>query len=82
MKTKDLENFLRQFDPDSEVFFSISMYSEKKTFKPGMMTLGEARGEGVLTAPVIYLDSEGTTEMPEGMVHFWERKIEEAKAQK
>ena len=59
MKTKDLENFLRQFDPDSEVFLGgiRACMARKKTFKPGMMTLGEARGEGVLTAPVIYLNS-------------------------
>ena len=70
MKTRDLVESLEMFDPDSEVYFNISVYSEKKTFKPGMMAFGEARGEGVPTAPVIYLDSEGTTEMPEGMAHF------------
>ena len=82
MKTRDLVEFLEQFDPDSEVYFNITMFNEKKALKPGMMAFGEAHGEGVPTAPVIYLDSEGTTEIPEGMVYFWERKIEEAKAQK
>ena len=32
MKTKDLMEFLRQFNPDSKVYFDITMFNEKKVF--------------------------------------------------
>ena len=79
MKTRDLTEFLGQFDPDSEVYFNLSMLNKRKALMSGMMALGAAYMEGDLPAPVIHLDSTGLVEMPQEMARFWESKIEEAK---
>lgn len=81
MKTKDLMEFLRQFNPDSKVYFDITMFNEKKVFMVESVALGEIYMEDVPGVPVIHLDLRGMVEMPEEMVQFWKSKLAEAKVQ-
>ena len=82
MKTKDLVEFLEQFNPDSEVYFVPGMFNVRKVLVPGVIALGVACGDGVPDAPAIHLDSTGITEMPEEIVQFWEVRFAEAKVQR
>ena len=82
MKTKDLVEFLEQFNPDSEAYFVPGMFNVRKVLVPGVIALGVACGEGVPDAPAIHLDSTGITEMPEEIVQFWEDRFAEAKVQR
>lgn len=79
MKTKDLMEFLRQFDPDSEVNFLVAMLSQKALFGLDEVNAGAVYEEGAPAAPLFMLDVTKAVKMPDNMVQFWKSKLAEAK---
>ena len=81
MKVKDLENFLRQFNPDSEVNFSVTMLSRKARFDLDVVSTGAVRKKGAPDAPVFLLDVAEAVKMSDDMVQLWKSKLAEVKVQ-
>lgn len=81
MKTKDLMEFLRQFDPDSEVNFLVAMLSQKALFGLDEVNAGAVHEKGAPAAPLFMLDVTKAVKMPDNMVQFWKSKLAEAKVQ-
>lgn len=79
MKTKDLMEFLRQFNPDSEVNFLVTMLSQKALFDLDAINTGAVRKKGVPDAPLFMLDVTEAVKMPDNTVQFWKSKLAEAK---
>ena len=81
MKTKDLMEFLRQFDPDSEVNFLVTMLSQKVLFNLDEINTSAVRKKGAPDVPLFMLDVTEAVKMPDNMVQFWNSKLAEAKVQ-
>lgn len=62
MKTKDLMEFLRQFNPDSEVNFLVTMLSQKALFDLDAINTGAVRKKGVSGCSVVYVRCNGSGE--------------------
>ncbi|MCC2232622.1 hypothetical protein LKD81_16770 [Lachnospiraceae bacterium CLA-AA-H215] len=78
MKTKDLMEFLRQFDPDSEVNFLVTMLSQKVLFNLDEINTSAVRKKGAPDVPLFMLDVTEAVKMPDNMVQFWKSKLAEA----
>lgn len=81
MKTKDLMEFLRRFDPDSEVNFSVTMLSQKARFDLDVVSTGAVRKKGAPAAPLFMLNVTKAVKMSDDMVQFWKSKLAEVKVQ-
>lgn len=81
MKTKDLMEFLRRFDPDSEVNFLVAMLSQKALFDLDEVNAGAVHKKGAPDAPMFLLDVTEAMKMSDNMVQLWESKLAEAKVQ-
>ena len=81
MKTKDLMEFLRRFDPDSEVNFLVAMLSQKVLFDLDEVNARAVHEKGAPTAPLFMLDVTKAVKMPDNMVQLWKSKLAEAKVQ-
>ena len=81
VKTKDLMEFLRRFDPDSEVNFLVAMLSQKVLFDLDEVNAGAVHNEGAPAAPLLMLDVTKAVKLPDNMVQFWKSKLAEAKVQ-
>ena len=62
MKTKDLMEFLRQFDPDSEVNFLVAMLSQKALFGLDEVNAGAVHKERRSGCSVVYVRCNGSGE--------------------
>ena len=78
---KDLENFLRQFNPDSEVNFFVTMPSRKARFDLDVVSTGAVHKKGAPAAPMFLLDVTEAMKMSDNMVQLWKSKLAEAKVQ-
>lgn len=81
MKTKDLMEFLRRFDPDSEVNFLVAMLSQKALFDQYEVNVCAVHEKGAPAAPLFTLNVTKAVKMSDNMVQFWKSKIAEAKVQ-
>ena len=81
MKTKDLMEFLRRFDPDSEVNFLVAMLSQKALFDQYEVNARAVHEKGAPAAPLFTLNVTKAVKMSDNMVQFWKSKIAEAKVQ-
>lgn len=81
MKTKDLMEFLRRFDPDSEVNFLVAMLNQKALFNQYEVSAGAVHEKGAPAAPLFTLNVTKAVKMSDNMVQFWKSKIAEAKVQ-
>lgn len=81
MKTKDLMEFLRRFDPDSEVNFLVAMLSQKVLFDLDEVNAGAVHEKGAPTAPLFMLDVTKAVKIPDNVVQLWKSKLAEAKVQ-
>lgn len=79
MKTKDLMEFLRRFDPDSEVNFLAAMLSQKTLFVLDKFSTGAFYEKGAPTTPLFLLDVTEAVKMPDDMVQLLKIKLAEAK---
>ena len=67
MKTKDLMEFLRRFDPDSEVNFLVAMLSQKALFCLDEVNAGAVHEKGAPAAPLFMLDVTKAVKMPDNI---------------
>ncbi|MEQ2756940.1 hypothetical protein [Hominifimenecus microfluidus] len=70
--------FLRQFDPDSEVNFLVTMLSQKVLFNLDEINTSAVRKKGAPDVPLFMLDVTEAVKMPDNMVQFWKSKLAEA----
>lgn len=82
MKTKDLMEFLRRFDPDSEVNFLVAMLNQKALFVLDKFSAGAVRKKGAPATPLFTLNVTKAVKMPDDIVQLWKSKVVEAKVQK
>lgn len=81
MKTKDLMEFLRRFDPDSEVNFLVAMLSQKALFDQYEVNVGAVHKKGAPAALLFTLNVTKAVKMSDDMVQFWKSKLAEVKVQ-
>lgn len=82
MKTKDLMEFLRRFDPDSEVNFLVAMLNQKALFNQYEVSAGAVCKKGAPATPLFTLNVTKAVKMSDDMVRLWKSKVVEAKVQK
>ena len=78
MKTKDLMEFLRQFDPDSEVNFLVAMLNQKALFDQYEVNARAVHEKGAPAAPLFTLNVTKAVKMSDNVAQFLESSFEEA----